>query len=344
MSFKEYITVKRTKMIDEASFGHKPLKLGQSILAFVIFYIIVSLLEAFIVGIPTYIYTLRATQAHTGLQQLISDYTSGLISADEYSSAYNAIALEIAESLPSWLGIVSLFATTITIIACIYFCVKRENRPITSMGIRKNGAVPEYLLGALIGGVMFSLAYLFAYVTGSVEVSGVADKFQPIIIVYLLAFIIQGASEEFLVRGYFMVSLARDNRASVAIGVSSLAFGLLHLFNSGFNIIAFINIVLFGIFLGIYVYKRGSIFGACAIHSMWNFIQGNVFGVSVSGSNAMPSIISTKMGELDIINGGDFGLEGGLAVTLIIVIAIAVLLFTKTKESEISEVQIEYFA
>ncbi len=65
---------------------------------------------------------------------------------------------------------------------------------------------------------------------------------------------------------------------------------------------------------------------------MWNFAQGNIFGVSVSGMDIMASVFSfapTNEGEL--INGGTFGLEGGLAVTIVLILATIAVLLVKAK-------------
>lgn len=65
---------------------------------------------------------------------------------------------------------------------------------------------------------------------------------------------------------------------------------------------------------------------------MWNFAQGNIFGVSVSGMDIMASVFSfvpTNEGEL--INGGTFGLEGGLAVTIVLILATIAVLLVKVR-------------
>lgn len=65
---------------------------------------------------------------------------------------------------------------------------------------------------------------------------------------------------------------------------------------------------------------------------MWNFAQGNIFGISVSGMDMMGSVFSfapTNEGEL--INGGTFGLEGGLAVTIVLILATIAVLLVKVK-------------
>ncbi|HZK27488.1 MAG TPA: hypothetical protein VFD00_08125 [Thermoclostridium sp.] len=65
---------------------------------------------------------------------------------------------------------------------------------------------------------------------------------------------------------------------------------------------------------------------------MWNFAQGNIFGISVSGMDMMASVFSfapTNEGEL--INGGTFGLEGGLAVTIVLILATIAVLLVKVR-------------
>jgi membrane protease YdiL (CAAX protease family) len=148
----------------------------------------------------------------------------------------------------------------------------------------------------------------------------------------LLGFLLQGLSEELLCRGYFMVSLAARQRLIVAVVVSSLAFAALHLANASVLDVplALPNLFLFGVFTGVYMLKRGSIWGVCAIHSLWNFAQGNIFGIKVSGSTQLPSLLQVSAPndtwQSTLINGGNFGLEGGIAVTIVLGIAIAVTL------------------
>ena len=87
---------------------------------------------------------------------------------------------------------------------------------------------------------------------------------------------------------------------------------------------------LFGVLASLYVLRRGNLWGACAIHSMWNFAQGNLFGAAVSGNRSGPSLLRAEAiasGSASLWNGGAFGPEGGLAVTLVLLAGIAVLLF-----------------
>ena len=124
-----------------------------------------------------------------------------------------------------------------------------------------------------------------------------------------------------------MISVASRSSILLAVMSNSILFALLHIFNNGIDVIPLINLTLFGIFASIYALKMDSIWGICALHTTWNFAQGNLFGIKVSGIDTQVSLFSFKLNETGtIINGGSFGLEGGLAVTLVLVIGIVILL------------------
>ena len=77
----------------------------------------------------------------------------------------------------------------------------------------------------------------------------------------------------------------------------------------------------------------------CAVHSMWNFAQGNLFGIPVSGLAGLPSPLRaevTEGGWQTLVSGGDFGLEGGLAVTVVLVVACTIVLLLPTKKTEVA--------
>lgn len=227
-------------------------------------------------------------------------------------------------------ALIILFATVATIVGVFIYCRFAEGRKLSTLGFRRGKAGREYLVGLAIGALLFGAAVLICVVTQTLTYEGLAYGSAGLIVVFFLGFLVQGMSEEVLLRSYFLVSLARKQNLIVAIIVSSLAFGALHLLNDGVSALAIINISLFGCFMAVYLLKRGSIWGVAAIHSMWNFTQGNIFGIQVSGMSKMESVFAfgaTQGGEL--INGGAFGLEGGLAVTVVLAVALIVALLMR---------------
>ena len=202
------------------------------------------------------------------------------------------------------------------------------------MGFTKKGSVGEYIYGLIIGFVMFASAFGIIYLcSGFDSVATNAEISWGMIILLFLGYMIQGMSEEVLLRGYYMVSLATSCNVSTAIFASSCVFTLLHVGNEGINIVGLINVFLFGIFAALYFVRRGNIWGIAALHTMWNFAQGNIFGCLVSGNNSGKSVVTSQINDsLSLINGGKFGPEGGVAVAAVLVLGIMVLYFTKNKE------------
>ena len=221
--------------------------------------------------------------------------------------------------------LVSLFLTVITTGGALIYCLCIEKRSALSMGFRKGTFWRSYSKGFLIGTGLLLLCCGIGYILGGFTVSSVMTLTPAYGVLFLLGFVIQGSSEEVLLRGYFMMSLSNRCRTAWAVGISSVVFSLLHIANPGFGLLPFINISLFGMFMGLYVYREGDLWGACAIHSAWNFIQGNILGVQVSGTGTLPTLWQFQPVEgKTLISGGSFGIESSIIVTAVLLATIAI--------------------
>lgn len=235
---------------------------------------------------------------------------------------------------------IQLFSTLGMITVLIIYCRKVEKRSIRGTGFecnKKSGL--NYLKGLIIGIIMFSACMIVAYFTHSAIYVGKHYKgHETYLLIMLIGFLIQGMSEEIMVRGTLMTSIASKKGVLKAIIMSSLFFAILHLGNNGITLLAFINLTLFGMFAALYYYHEGSLFGIGAFHGMWNFVQGNLYGLSVSGINSGASIlkflISSKASK-KIITGGSFGIEGSIECTVVMCIGIAYL-FVRERHNLIS--------
>jgi len=89
--------------------------------------------------------------------------------------------------------------------------------------------------------------------------------------------------EEFIFRGFLYRKLLNKyaKRPWIPLLVQGLIFGYLHITNPHMHFLRFINIFLAGIFLGAIV--RKSFLYAVLFHFIWNFVQGYVLGLQVSG-------------------------------------------------------------
>lgn len=208
---------------------------------------------------------------------------------------------------------------------------KIEKRKISSIGFYKNNWFKKYAFGFFIGLSMMSLVVLTLFLLGCVTIE--KQPTQPVgvsailpVLIVLIGWIIQGGTEEVLTRGWLMNVLGARYNIAVGLIISSTLFGLLHLGNPNVNYIAVLNIILVGLFYGLYVIKSNDLWAVCGMHSAWNFAQGNLFGFEVSGLNVeVGSLIDLNLVGNDFISGGSFGPEAGLGATIVLLAGIAII-------------------
>lgn len=229
---------------------------------------------------------------------------------------------------------VMLYSTAMPILALILYVRFVEKRSVRSMGFIKEKAVPDYLIGMAAAVAMFSAGVGICVAAGAMTFDGyVLNGQYALLAAFFVGFLIQGMSEEVVCRGFMLTSVGSKSGALIGMLVNSLLFGLLHLGNSGVTVFSLVNIVLFGVLMSVIVLKRNSIWLAAALHSIWNFVQGNFFGILVSGIDAGPSVFRcTPVEGMDWLSGGSFGMEGGAATTIVLAVAITVALLMKPRE------------
>lgn len=250
------------------------------------------------------------------------------------------VAMEIASSDILTIGM--LFANIAMILLTMLFCKVIQKRKMRTLGFVKKDLLKEYGIGLVVGFAMFSVAVLLCVVTGALHFEGFSTTFTAgTFVLFGLGYMIQGMAEEVLCRSYFLVSIGRRYPMWVAVILNALFFAALHLGNSGISVLAFVNLTLFGVFASVYFIKRGNIWGIGAIHSIWNFVQGNFYGIKVSGMDTSCSVFDSVAVEgREWMNGGAFGLEGGLAVTIVLVVA-TLFMLTKPAKNAATEAELE---
>lgn len=203
-----------------------------------------------------------------------------------------------------------------------------EKRSISSIGFWRKQWIRKYLRGALIGFVFISIPVMLLLFTGNVQLQ--MQQITPTAIIgivgSLVAFLIQGATEEIVVRGWLFPVLSVRSRIWIGIVVTSFLFGFLHLLNPGITILSISNIILVGVFAAFYALKDSSLWGICAWHSLWNWAQFNIYGFAVSGMAmySTPLFKPVTKGS-EVLHGGSFGIEGSIITTIMLSIASIVL-------------------
>ncbi|MEF9958754.1 MAG: type II CAAX endopeptidase family protein [Niameybacter sp.] len=264
------------------------------------------------------------------------------------------LLLSVGIGIASAVGI-GLFGTTETAISMIYlqymqyaisfavaggsillYVALVEKRRVETVGFFKQGCVGSYLKGmaiAILGLVaIVSILQFQGEITLIASIPQLGKEGLIVGVLILTAWIIQGAAEEVLVRGYMLQSIATKYGLYKGIIFSSIVFALLHLGNSGVTAISLINILLCGLMLALLVLKEENLWAACGFHTAWNLFQGNVFGISVSGNVLDVSLFKTEMSIPTLWNGGAFGIEGSLLTTFFMLIVTGGLIWRLSKQ------------
>jgi membrane protease YdiL (CAAX protease family) len=204
-----------------------------------------------------------------------------------------------------------------------------EKRSIKSIGFQTNKRLKSYFTGILIGFTSITIITIILIFIGQVKLEVNKLTFMSlltIIGILSLGWIIQSASEEISIRGWLIPTLSTSSSPFVAIAITAIIFGILHLFSSGVTVLSFLNLTLSGIFFAGYAIYSENIVGVCGLHFAWNFTLANIYGFSVSGfiSNGETIFQATQVGST-FYTGGSFGPEGGFITTILLIIGISIL-------------------
>ena len=312
----------RPKMFDEASKSHASKNIFVIILCFIIVFVVILLLESIIPAIITFNPMLEELKAQ------------GFLDASQSLTFKESMKLAVKVSSVPKIMIPTLLSTVFGTLAAIFYCRCIEMRPICSMGARKKDFFKHYFTGLAVGMLMMTLIALSSALFGITNIKLCSNINFGIIGLFFIAFVVQGMSEEFIFRGYLMATIGGSgNGTLLAVIISSVGFALAHVSNPGFGVLPFINLFLFGVFAALYIILSDNIWGACAIHSIWNFTQGDFYGISVSGTADTESVFrSTPMSGRAFLTGGEFGIEGSLLTTAVLVAGIAITLYMLSKK------------
>ena len=141
----------------------------------------------------------------------------------------------------------------------------------------------------------------------------------------LVLFTIVAFNEEILMRGYILNNLMGSTNKYLALLISAVIFSVLHGMNANISLLALVNLMLAGIILGsTYIFTKNLWF-PISLHLFWNFFQGPVLGYSVSGMK-ISSIFKVTLTGSNTVNGGQFGFEGSLVCTVLLIIAISLII------------------
>ncbi len=189
-----------------------------------------------------------------------------------------------------------------------------ERRPLHELRARR--LLPDAAKGWLLGtAIMVSTAALMVAVgVMKIEVSPGPVHLLGTLLVMGLA---PGIGEEIFARGV-LYRVVEDGLGSWwALGISAIFFGAGHLSNPNSSVVAAAFIAIeAGLLLAMaYAWTR-SLWFCMGLHAAWNFTQGGLLGIRVSGFEVPGLMRSTPRGA-ELLSGGSFGAEASLLTVIL---------------------------
>ena len=171
-------------------------------------------------------------------------------------------------------------------------------------------------LGVGAGFLIFTLAVGAAALLGVYRITGKGD-FSDFLPSLLAVAIFPAISEELVFRGILFRWLEEFGGSWLALLLTSAFFGAAHLANPNASPIAAIGIAFeAGVMLGAAYMLTRSLWLPMGIHAGWNFTQGEIYDIPVSGSNPH-GLVEAQLSGNPLLTGNGFGLEASLIAIVI---------------------------
>ena len=240
-------------------------------------------------------------------------------------------ALDAARNTPlRLLGAVTLAALFIL----AYKGYKRWIERAPDRELEFAGAGRELALGLAGGAALFSVMTGIVALLGGFEIMGLRGAGAIWSMLSLAVF--SSVFEEILLRGIVFRQLEAWLGSWIALALSSALFGALHITNPGATWFSSVAIAVeAGILLGAAYMLTRRLWLAIGIHAAWNFTQGWVFSVPVSGGEAPLGLLITRRLGPEWLTGGDFGLEASVVAMVVASLAGVILLLLAIQRGQL---------
>jgi hypothetical protein len=218
--------------------------------------------------------------------------------------------------LPGWLDAVVILLVALG--AYVLYVRLTERRRVDELAPAL--LAPQGLLGLLIGVVLFSAVIGLLVATGTYHYVGYGSI--PSVFTAFATTLTAATIEELLFRGFLFRVVQSIAGTWIGAAISAIVFGALHAFNAHATVLSSIAIAIeAGALLAMAYAATQRLWLPIGLHLGWNFTEGSVFGVSVSGHHASPGLVRGVLNGPDYLTGGGFGIEASALAVLVCSVA-----------------------
>jgi len=254
---------------------------------------------------------------------------------------FSRAATSVAATAPSGLGsltggfidLIDLLSTILLLFLLLlgYWVMGRwlnsQRRPLVCLGLQvRAGWQREWGIGAALGWGIVVVAVLPMALAGSLHFSFVLTPATVwLLVVNTAVLFLSALVEELIYRGYAFQRLMEAVGPTSATLLMALYFGLQHWHNPGHSFVSTFIIFLSGILLAVAYIRTRALWLVWGLHFAWNFSEGVLFGLPVSGFTRFSTVLQTDTTGPVWLTGGDFGPEAAYFTVLVLIAAIIVL-------------------
>ena len=232
---------------------------------------------------------------------------------EEPALGFLARKLHLDNSLSATNLIVSDLVDLIIVLIITGVAARLERRRIDSYGLPLNQAFTGlFWNGALLGGLTIVFVGLAMLVTGGMRLQGVALRGAEMItapVLWLIAMLLVGLTEEYVFRGYALQSLWRGAGFWPAALITTALFAGAHLSKPHENAIDIAMIFVLGVLLCLSVRVTGSLWWAVGWHAAFDFGQFFIIGTRNGGQVPVGRLFDATFPGSAWITGGELGTE-----------------------------------
>lgn len=210
-------------------------------------------------------------------------------------------------------GICFFLAGGLVITLYATLCRLLERRRITELS--RHTATPETAKGLFTGFLLITVATAVMYLGGGYRITAFTPTWD---LVWLFLYcLLTAATEECLFRGVIYRITERSAGSAAAIIISALLFGGAHILNPNASLWTSAAIAIeAGILFGAIYAHSGNLWLPIGIHWAWNFTEGRIWGLPVSGSPKITTLFHAETSGPELLTGGAFGPEASLTVVI----------------------------
>ena len=204
-----------------------------------------------------------------------------------------------------------------------------QKKSVKELGFTKNFG--SYFIGMAAGAGLLAACIVPVMLTGAIRYNGIFENIDTkMILLMIVCYVLQGAMEEVLCRGVVQQLLMKKISVPVAVSVTAAVFVFPHISNMegagpAITAVAIVNLVLISILFSLLTIRFKSIWAACGLHSVWNFILSCILGLNLSGNGEkITAVFDMSSVGSNVLNGGEYGVEASILTAVVLAAAVGI--------------------